>query len=84
MNQPRVKLVEMDQVQGLVKEVFDDIQQVRGPGRVSNLFKGYALVPEILKANWERSKAIMRGGRLTVKFKEAVMVALAELNRCTY
>ena len=84
MNSPRVKLVEIDQARGEVKEVFDDIQKIRGEGRVSNLFKGYAVSPELLKANWQRMKAIMGGGRLSRKFMESVMIALAELNRCTY
>jgi len=84
MDNPRVRLVEIDQAEGEVKEVFDDIQRVRGEKRVSNLFKGYAIFPELLKANWQRMKAIMGGGTLSKKLKESVMVALAELNQCTY
>lgn len=84
MKSPRVKLVEIDQAQGEVKEVFEDIQRIRGEGRVSNLFKGYAISPELLKANWQRMKAIIGGGNLSRKLKESLMIALAELNRCTY
>jgi len=84
MNNPRVRLVEIDQAQGEVKEVFEDIQRVRGEGRVSNLFKGYAIFPELLKANWQRMNALMRGGNLSKKLKESVMVVLAEFNRCSY
>ncbi len=85
MDSPRIKLVEIDQARGEVKEVFDDIQKIRGEGRVSNLFKGYAISPELLKANWQRMKAIMgEGSLLSRKLKESVMVALAELNQCTY
>ena len=85
MDRPRIKLVEIDQAHGDVKNVYDDIQKVRGEGRVSNLFRGYAVSPEILKANWQRMKAIMgEGSLLSRKLKESVMVALAELNQCTY
>ena len=85
MDRPRIKLVEIDQAHGDVKNVYDDIQKVRGEGRVSNLFRGYAVSPEILKANWQRMKAIMgEGSLLSRKLKESVMVALAELNPCTY
>ncbi len=84
MNKPRVKLVEFDEAEGDVKEVFEDMERVRGKGQVSNLFKGYAIWPEFLKANWQRMKTVMRGGSLTRKLKESVMVALAELNQCDY
>jgi len=85
MDRPRIKLVEIDQAHGDVKNVYDDIQKVRGEGRVSNLFRGYAVSPEILKANWQRMKAIMgEGSLLSRKLKESVMIALAELNRCGY
>ncbi len=84
MGNPRVKLVEIDEAEGEVKEVFDEIQKVRGKGLVSNLFKGYAIWPELLKANWQRMGVIMGGGTLSRKVKESVMIALAELNRCDY
>jgi hypothetical protein len=84
MRQPRVTLVQIDQALGEVKDVFDDIQRIRGKGRVSNLFKGYAIFPELLRANWQRMRALMGGGNLSKKLKESVMVALAELNQCRY
>ena len=84
MKRPRVRLVEIDEAEGDVKEVFEDMERVRGKGQVSNLFKGYAIWPELLKANWQRMKTVMRGGNLTRKLKESVMVALAELNQCDY
>jgi hypothetical protein len=84
VNKPRVKLIEIGDAQGDVIEVFEDMQRVRGTGRVSNLFKGYAIWPELLKVNWQRMKVVMRGGSLSRKLKESVMIALAELNRCKY
>jgi hypothetical protein len=84
VEETRVKLVREEDASGVVKDVFEEMEQVRGKGRISNLFRGYAIAPEILKANWNRMKALMGGGRLSKKLKEAVMVALAELNQCTY
>ena len=84
MNEPRVRLVQIEDASGEVAEVFDDMQKIRGPGRVSNLFKGYAIWPELLKVNWQRMKVVMRNGSLSRKVKEAIMIALAEINRCEY
>ena len=79
-----IHLVDPAAATGLVREVFDDVERVRGKGRVSNLLRGYAAHPELLKANWERMKVLLGGGVLSRRLKEAIMVALAELNRCTY
>jgi hypothetical protein len=84
MEEPRVKLVQIEDAAAEVKEVYDDMQKIRGPGRVSNLFKGYAIWPELLKVNWQRMKVVMGSGRLSRKVKESIMIALAELNRCEY
>jgi hypothetical protein len=84
MQNPMVKLVQIENAKGVVQEVFEEMQEVRGPGRVSNLFKGYAIWPELLRVNWDRMKVVMGGGSLSRKVKEAVMIALAEINRCEY
>ena len=84
MNEPRVKLVQIEDAKGEVKEIFEDMQKIRGPGRVSNLFKGYAIWPELLKVNWQRMKVVMGSGSLSRKVKESIMIALAEINRCKY
>jgi alkylhydroperoxidase/carboxymuconolactone decarboxylase family protein YurZ len=80
----RVRYVEIEEAEGLVREVYEDIQRVRGRGRVSNLFKSYAHFPELLKANWEQSKAVMSDGALSHRFKEGLAVAISAANGCSY
>ena len=80
----RIRLADTAEATGTVNAVFEDIQRVRGEGRVSNLFKGYAAFPDLLGVQWERMKVLMRGGTLSRKLKESIMIALAEINRCTY
>jgi len=82
--EPYIDLVEMAQAQGLRKVLYDDLERVRGKGQVSNLFKAYSAFPELGIANFERLKVLLGKGVLSVKFKEAVMTALAEVNRCDY
>jgi uncharacterized peroxidase-related enzyme len=60
------------------------MERVRGPGRVSNLFKAYAAFPALAKANFHRLMVLLSQGNLSLKFKEAVMTALAEANKCDY
>ena len=43
-----------------------------------------AVLPELGMANFQRLLVLLTKGSLSVKFKEAVMTALAEVNRCDY
>jgi uncharacterized peroxidase-related enzyme len=81
---PFIDLVPIERATGARKELYDEMQRVRGPGRVSNLFKAYAAFPELAKANFARLMVLLTKGNLSVKFKEAVMTALAEANKCDY
>ena len=81
---PFVDLVPIDRATGARKALYDQIERVRGSGRVSNLFKAYAAFPELAQANFQRLMVLLTKGNLSVKFKEAVMTALAEVNKCDY
>lgn len=82
--QPFIELIPVEKAQGLRKTLYDELERVRGKGRVSNLFKAYSAFPELGLANLRRLMALLGEGSLSVKFKEAVMTALAEVNRCDY
>ena len=82
--EPFIDLVPVEKAQGLRKALYDELERVRGKGRVSNLFKAYSAFPALGMANFHRLMALLREGSLSVKFKEAVMTALAEVNRCDY
>jgi hypothetical protein len=51
---PFVDLVPIEKAKGARKELYDEMERVRGPGRVSNLFKAYAAFPALAKANFHR------------------------------
>ena len=68
----------IEKAKGARKELYDEMERVRGPGRVSNLFKAYAAFPALAKANFHRLMVLLSQGNLSLKFKEAVMTALAE------
>lgn len=79
-----IELVPPDQATGPLRSLYDDLERVRGKGRVSNLFKGYGAFPELAQANFHRLTVLLAKGKLSVKLKEAVMTALAEINQCKY
>jgi uncharacterized peroxidase-related enzyme len=81
---PFIELVPPESATGARKELYDELERIRGPGRVSNLFKAYSAFPELGQANLRRLMVLLTKGSLSVKFKEAVMTALAEANKCDY
>ena len=79
-----IDLVPPETAEGERKELYDDLERVRGKGRVSNLFRGYGAFPALGRANFNRLNILLQEGQLSQKLKEAIMTALAEINHCTY
>ena len=82
--EPFIDLVPIDEASGARKALYDELERVRGRGRVSNLFKAYSAFPQLGMANFRRLMALLTEGSLSGRFKEALMTALAEINRCDY
>ncbi len=81
---PYIDLISTERATGKLKELYDDLERVRGKGRVSNLFKAYGAFPELGIANFNRLGVLLSQGSLSAKLKEAVMTALAVINHCDY
>lgn len=81
---PFIELTPVEQASGKRKELYNDLERIRGKGRVSNLFKAYGAFPELGLANFKRLSVLLGQGTLRVKLKEAVMTALAVINQCDY
>lgn len=65
-----------------VAAVFREIQDAFG--KVPNLFRTYANHPPLLRANWEKVKAVMMTGNLRRKVKESIAVLVSKDNSCKY
>jgi len=76
---PRLHVVDPAAAQGEVKQIFE------GPlkGKHLNIFKGLANSPAALNAYLGLSSALSRG-ELSAKEREAVALALGEVNDCGY
>ena len=84
MTTPRIGLVDPARARGRVKEIFDEIESVRGPGRVPNLMRAYANHLPSLESNWHRMKTLLKSGLLPGATKEAIGLTMAALHRCDY
>ena len=79
-----VDLIQYEQASEEVKEVFDDIKNLRKIPDVNNFWKCLANHPPTLKRTWESLKEIMAPGALGSLTKEMIYVAVSASNGCEY
>jgi AhpD family alkylhydroperoxidase len=81
-SEPRIPLLERDQVSPLVAQLYDTLLSTRGV--VPNMFKALANLPPLVLAVAEFLKPIMGEGTLPCWYKELVATLVASLNQCDY
>lgn len=79
-----VDLIQYEQASKEVKEVFDDIKNLRKIPDVNNFWKCLANHPTTLKRIWESLKEVMAPGALDSLTKELIYVAVSASNGCEY
>ena len=78
----RIQTIEKQRTNDAVRPIYEEIEKAFG--RVPNIFKTYAHFPPLLKANWEKLKAVMMGGSLRRELKEAIALVVSDANACQY
>lgn len=82
---PIVKLVDENDPNPLVQEVFADIKATKKIDRVPNIWRALASNPEHLSLCWSRLKAIMKPGKkIDLLTKEIIALAVSVTNGCRY
>ena len=78
------KPINENEVQGKVKEVFDDIKSSRNIEEVPNFWKYIANDPDTLERTWSSMKQVMTKGAIDEVTKELIYVAVSISNGCEY
>jgi AhpD family alkylhydroperoxidase len=81
---PTVYLVDENPTNPRVRAVFDDIKATKNIQRVPSFWRALAAHPEHLELCWSRAKAIMRPGKLDLRTKEIIALAVSITNSCRY
>ncbi len=81
---PIVEMVEYENAEGVVREVYDDIMATRGIDSVPNFWKTIASHPPTLARTWASVKEVMAPGRLDALTKEMIAIAVSATNNCEY
>jgi AhpD family alkylhydroperoxidase len=79
-----VPIVEESAATGRVREIYDDIKATKKIDFVPNFWKTLATYPPLLEETWTRLKTVMAPGRLDLKTKEMIAVAVSATNGCSY
>ncbi len=79
---PRIIPLDPKQASGETADIFREITSAFG--MVPNLFRTSAHHPPLLRANWNKVKAVMMEGRLSRKAKETIAVLVSKDNGCDY
>ncbi len=78
------KTVSEQQATGKTKEVYDDIKATKGIDFVPNFWKALSINPDHLEATWKKLKAVMKPGKLDLRTKEIIALAVSITNNCQY
>jgi len=81
---PTVKLVDEATASPRVRAVFEDIKATKKIERVNNFWRALATNPEHLESVWRHLKTVMKPGKLDMRTKEMIAVAVSATNACAY
>ncbi|WP_317055388.1 carboxymuconolactone decarboxylase family protein [Roseovarius rhodophyticola] len=79
-----VTLISDEEATPEVRAVYDDIRTTRGGDFINNFWRALAHDPALLKATWERLKAVMGPGEIDPLTKEMIYIAVSVANSCEY
>jgi AhpD family alkylhydroperoxidase len=79
-----LRLLRDDELSPEAAEVFDEIRVARRSDRVNDFWRALAHDPALLRATWERLRAVMAPGALDPLVKEMIYVAVSTANGCGY
>jgi hypothetical protein len=77
---PRVRLVESSGNDQIVERVFKEV--ISAEGEVDRLSKLLANYPPALLTNWERTKALMYSGNLSIQLKHEIATLISKEKNC--
>jgi AhpD family alkylhydroperoxidase len=66
------------------RAVLDEIRAARGTDYVNNFWRALAHDPALMRATWDRLKAVMAPGALDPVVKEMLYIAVSTANGCGY
>jgi alkylhydroperoxidase/carboxymuconolactone decarboxylase family protein YurZ len=83
-NMTSIKMIEVEEATGKVKEIYQEIMESLGIDFVPNMYKTMAHKPDFLETHWHKTQAVMAEGKLDKLTKEIIAVAVSAVSGCDY
>jgi len=81
---PGPKMIEEAEATGRVAAIYEEIKEALGIDFIPNLYKAQAVRPDLLEVAWNRTRAVMDGGKLDRLTKEIIAVSVSAVAGCHY
>ena len=81
---PIFKTISEKNAKGKVKEIYDEIKNVRKIKAIPNFWKTLANQPDTLERTWKSLQQVMKQGALDPITKEMIYIAVSMTNSCEY
>lgn len=78
------RTVSEQEAAGKVKAVYEDIKATKKIDFIPNFWKALSINPVHLEATWQKLKAVMQPGKLDLRTKEIIALAVSITNNCEY
>lgn len=78
----RIKLADPEKSSGELREIFEEIERVRGKGKITPVFKALGNAPEYLRAHWLYNVADKTKHNISGKMKEMISAAVSVVLGC--
>jgi len=79
------RLIEYEDANEEVREIYDDIRATRKTEYINNFWKALAQHPPTLRRTWQMVKEVMTGpGQLDPLVRELIYIAVSATNGCDY
>ncbi len=79
-----IKMIEVEEATGKVKEIYQEIMESLGIDFVPNMYKVMGHKPDFLEAQWKKTQVVMRAEKLDKLTKEIIAVAVSAVSGCAY
>lgn len=79
-----IKMIELEEATGKVKEIYQEIMDTFGIDFVPNMYKLMGHKPDFLETQWRKTQVVMRAEKLDKLTKEIIAVAVSAVSGCDY
>lgn len=84
MKMASIKMIELEEATGKVKDIYNEIMEAFAIDFVPNMYKVMGHKPDFLETQWQKTQVVMKAEKLDKLTKEIIAVAVSAVSGCRY